>query len=166
MAKIKSIAVFDIKTNGENPRQVFDKTALDGLRASIKASGLHSPLIVAPDKKGYKLVDGERRLLCLKQLGFKRVEAVVQEGDEEQLREMRLTINLQREGLHPMDEAAGYKRLQREYSYTVPQLALKLGRSQGYVVPESFTHGTSEQRMSWLKRGIDTGSISACDTFS
>ncbi|MEE4237317.1 MAG: neutral zinc metallopeptidase [Anderseniella sp.] len=39
-------------------------------------------------------------------------------------------------------------------------------RSQGYVVPESFTHGTSEQRMSWLKRGIDTGSISACDTFS
>ncbi|MGI6187311.1 MAG: ParB/RepB/Spo0J family partition protein, partial [Brevibacillus sp.] len=127
------IAVGDIRPNPYQPRKEFEPTAIEELAQSIKEHGIIQPLIVRKSIKGYELVAGERRLRAAKSVGLKKVPAVVKAYSDQQLMEIALIENLQREDLNPLEEAEAYEKLIAHHSYTQEQLAQKIGKSRPHV---------------------------------
>jgi ParB/RepB/Spo0J family partition protein len=120
-------------------RARFDKQALQDLADSIKAtSGVVQPIVVRPHPKPsdlvqFELVAGERRWTASGMAAFTDIGAVIRELDDEQVLELQLIENLQREGLHEMDEAEGYEELMKLKKFTGEQIADKIGKSRRYV---------------------------------
>lgn len=140
----QSIAIDEISvsdTDSQKQRRAhFKKDAIAELADSIKTMGLLSPIIVRPIYKdsdalradGYQLVAGERRLLAAKQAGLESISANVRKLSDEQVIEIQLVENLQREGLHELMEAEGYEGLQK-LGYSAEEIAAKVGKSKAYV---------------------------------
>jgi ParB family chromosome partitioning protein len=103
------------------------------LADSIKEHGIIQPLIVRKSIKGYELVAGERRLRAAKEAGLEKVPAVVKTYSDQQLMEIALIENLQRENLNPIEEAEAYEKLIEHHSYTQEVLAQKIGKSRPHV---------------------------------
>ncbi|WP_232698017.1 ParB/RepB/Spo0J family partition protein [Brevibacillus daliensis] len=131
--QIADILVQDIRPNPYQPRKEFDETALKELSESIKSHGIIQPLIVRKSMKGYELVAGERRLRAAKLGGLERVPVVVKDYSDQQLVELALIENLQRENLNPLEEAEAYQKLMEHCSYTQEELAQKVGKSRPHV---------------------------------
>ena len=132
---LRELPVADIRANRYQPRRAFDTEALKELKDSIAANGLIQPVIVrqAARGDGYELVAGERRWRAAKELGWKRIPAVVREVDEQTLLTLALVENLQRASLSPIDEAEGYERLARDFSLSHGQIAHAVGRDRSTV---------------------------------
>lgn len=130
---VLEIPVADIRPNPYQPRKEFESSAIEELAQSIKEHGIIQPLIVRKSIKGYELVAGERRLRAAKSLGLKKVAAVVKDYSDQQLMEIALIENLQRENLNPLEEAEAYEKLISHHSYTQEQLAKKIGKSRPHV---------------------------------
>lgn len=130
---VLEILVADIRPNPYQPRKEFESSAIEELAQSIKEHGIIQPLIVRKSIKGYELVAGERRLRAAKSLGLKKVAAVVKDYSDQQLMEIALIENLQRENLNPLEEAEAYEKLISHHSYTQEQLAKKIGKSRPHV---------------------------------
>ncbi|USG65792.1 ParB/RepB/Spo0J family partition protein [Brevibacillus ruminantium] len=130
---VSEIPVADIRPNPYQPRKEFEATAIEELAQSIQEHGIIQPLIVRKSIKGYELVAGERRLRAAKSLGLKKVPAVVKDYTDQQLMEIALIENLQRENLNPLEEAEAYEKLLSHYSYTQEQLSKKVGKSRPHV---------------------------------
>ncbi|MEJ8547358.1 ParB/RepB/Spo0J family partition protein [Brevibacillus borstelensis] len=130
---VSEIPVADIRPNPYQPRKEFEPAAIEELAQSIKEHGIIQPLIVRKSIKGYELVAGERRLRAAKSLGMKKVAAVVKEYSDQQLMEIALIENLQRENLNPLEEAEAYEKLISHHAYTQEQLAKKIGKSRPHV---------------------------------
>lgn len=130
---VTEIAVGDIRPNPYQPRKEFEPTAIEELAQSIKEHGIIQPLIVRKSIKGFELVAGERRLRAAKAVGLKKVPAVVKAYSDQQLMEIALIENLQREDLNPLEEAEAYEKLIAHHSYTQEQLAQKIGKSRPHV---------------------------------
>lgn len=126
------IEVSKIKPNPYQPRQNFDEEALKELSQSIQRHGLIQPIIVFEKDGEYVLIAGERRLRATKLLGSKTIKAIVADIESQNLRELALIENIQRENLNPIELANSYKELIDEYKITQDDLSdiIKKSRSQ------------------------------------
>ncbi len=132
---LRELPVADIRPNRFQPRRAFDTEALKELKDSIAANGLIQPIVVRPASRGegYELVAGERRWRSVKELGWKKVPAVVRDVDEQTLLTLALVENLQRASLSPIDEAEGYERLTKDFGLSHAQIAHAVGRDRSTV---------------------------------
>ncbi|MFF0830300.1 ParB/RepB/Spo0J family partition protein [Brevibacillus sp. NPDC003359] len=131
--QVKEVSINEIRPNPYQPRKEFEQSAIDELAQSIKEHGIIQPLIVRKSIKGYELVAGERRLRAAKVAGLKEVPVVVKAYTDQQLMEIALIENLQRENLNPLEEAEAYDKLISHHAYTQEQLAQKIGKSRPHV---------------------------------
>jgi ParB family chromosome partitioning protein len=130
---LRELPVADIRPNRYQPRRAFDPAALRELKDSLQANGLLQPVVVRQAGAGFELVAGERRWRAAKELGWKRIPAVVREVDERTLLTLALVENLQRASLSPIDEAEGYERLGREFQLSQADIARAVGRERSTV---------------------------------
>lgn len=125
-----------IRPNPYQPRRSFDQAALSELATSIKKSGVFQPIILRqPDSQvqRYELVAGERRFRASKMAGQKTIPAIIRQMSDEQMMEVAVLENLQREDLTPLEEAQAYQMLMDKLSLTQAQVAAKLGKSRPYI---------------------------------
>lgn len=126
------IQINQIRPNPYQPRKEFDKKALEELSDSIRIHGIFTPLLVRKAVSGYDLIAGERRLRAAKMAGLETVPAISVEFTEEQMMEISILENIQREDLNPIEEAAAYDSLIRKLGYTQEKLAERVGKSREY----------------------------------
>jgi ParB family chromosome partitioning protein len=128
------IALKDIQINPKQPRRDFDESALNELAASIKLHDIIQPLTVSKLPGGkYQLIAGERRFRASKIAGLKDVPAYIRQANDQQLLELALLENLQREDLNAVEIALSYKRMMEELSYTQEQVAERMGKERSTV---------------------------------
>jgi ParB family chromosome partitioning protein len=128
------IPIADIQVNPKQPRRDFDEQALNELAASIKLHDIIQPLTVTRLSNGkYQLIAGERRFRASKIAGLKDIPAYVRQANDQQLLELALLENLQREDLNAMEIALSYKRMMEELSYTQEQVAERMGKERTTV---------------------------------
>jgi ParB family chromosome partitioning protein len=128
------IALKDIQINPKQPRRDFDESALNELAASIKLHDIIQPLTVSKLPNGkYQLIAGERRFRASKIAGLTDVPAYIRQANDQQLLELALLENLQREDLNAVEIALSYKRMMEELSYTQEQVAERMGKERSTV---------------------------------
>ncbi len=129
-----SIDVNAIMPNPYQPRKSFDQQALQDLADSIKQVGVFTPILVRQSTAGkYVLIAGERRLRASILAGLKEIPALVVDFTDQQMMEVSLLENVQRQDLSPIEEAQGYSKLMTSMHYTQEQLAGRVGKSREYV---------------------------------
>lgn len=127
------IAIDEIRANPYQPRKEFDEKTLQDLSNSIKVHGIFTPLLVRKSQaKGYELIAGERRLRAAKLAGLTVVPAISVEFTDEEMMEISILENVQREDLNPIEEAAAYDSLIKRLGYTQEKLAERVGKSREY----------------------------------
>lgn len=122
-----------IDRNPNQPRRTFDEKALNELAQSIKSHGIIQPLIVVANNDRYTLVAGERRWRAAKKANIKTVPVVVKNYTEQQIAEIAIIENLQREDLNPIESAMAIKELMEKYNMTQEKVADKIGKSRPAV---------------------------------
>ena len=122
-----------IEPNREQPRKKFDEDALQELSESIKQYGILQPLLVSDKKDYYEIVAGERRWRAAKMAGLKEVPVVVKEFSTQEIVEISLIENIQREDLNPVEEAMAYKRLIDEFHLKQDETAERVSKSRTAV---------------------------------
>lgn len=132
-AKYREIPLEDIKMNPYQPRTTIDQARLKELADSIKEHGVIQAIIVSPEDEGYVLVAGERRFRAAQMAGLKTIPVIIKEVEQNELLEIALIENLQREDLNPVEEALAYQRLIKEFGFTQEELANRLGRSRAAI---------------------------------
>src|SRR5215213_8683872 len=115
------------------PRTHFDEASLESLADSIRTHGIVQPLLVRRRDGGYELIAGERRWRAAKLAGVSRVPVVVKEVPDDNLLEIALIENIQRENLNPIEEAQAYKKLIETVGLTQESLASRVGRDRSYI---------------------------------
>ncbi len=127
------IAIDEIRANPYQPRKEFDEKALEDLADSIRIHGIFTPLLVRKSQaKGYELIAGERRLRAAKLAGLSVVPAISVEFTDEEMMEISILENVQRENLNAIEEAAAYDSLIKRLGYTQEKLAERVGKSREY----------------------------------
>lgn len=132
-ADIIQIPLSDIRPNPYQPRKSFDQEALDELATSIRNYGVFQPIIVKKSIKGYDLIAGERRLRASKLAGLDTIPAIVKDFSDEEMREIALLENLQRENLTSIELAWAYKGIIDSLHIRQEDLAAKIGKSRSHV---------------------------------
>ena len=130
---VGEIKVSDIRSNPYQPRKTFNEETLNELAASIKEHGVIEPIIVKKAIKGYELVAGERRLKAAKIAGLETIPAVVRDFNDQEMMEIALLENIQREDLNPIDEATAYQKIIELGGFTQEEFAEKFGKSRSHV---------------------------------
>ncbi|MBC1969847.1 ParB/RepB/Spo0J family partition protein [Listeria marthii] len=130
---VQNIAIKEIKPNPYQPRKIFDAKAINELRDSIKIHGVLQPIILRSTEKGYEIVVGERRYRAAKEAKLKEIPAVVRDLTEEEMMELSVIENLQREDLSPLEEAESYQFLMKKLGLTQAKLAERVGKSRPYI---------------------------------
>ena len=127
------LRVGEIAPNPFQPRKMFQDEALRDLAASIREFGVIQPLLVRKTKDAYELIAGERRLRASKLAGLEEVPAVVRELSDQEMAELAMIENLQREDLHFLEEAEGFYKLLQNFGFTQDALARRMGKSQSTI---------------------------------
>ncbi len=130
---IKEISLEEIQANPYQPRKTFDDKALEELAESIKVHGVVQPIIVKKTIKGYYIIAGERRTRASKLAGLKTIPAIVRDFDDEEMMEIALIENIQREDLNPIEEAEAFSKILSTNNMTQEEAAKKFGKSRSYV---------------------------------
>ena len=152
------LKITDIEPNKEQPRKDFDKEKLSSLADSIKEYGLIQPLVVSEKSNGrYVIVAGERRWRAAKAAGLKEVPVTIKEYTKEEIAEIALIENLQREDLNPIEEALGYQSLLDDYNLTQEAVSKKLGKSRSAVANSLRLLSLDDE----IKKLISVGKISS-----
>lgn len=131
--EIVEIPLDQLRPNPYQPRQVFDDHSLEELAASIKENGVFQPIIVKKGLKGYDIVAGERRFRASKMVNLKTIPAIVRDFSDNQMMEIALLENLQRENLNAIEEAHAYQAMIQKLGITQEVMAKKLGKSRSYI---------------------------------
>lgn len=126
------IPVNEIRPNPYQPRKEFDEASLNELADSIRTHGIFTPLLVRKSVSGYDLITGERRLRAAKIAGLETVPAISVDFTDEQMMEIAILENVQRENLNPIEEAVAYDSLIKKLGYTQEKLAERVGKSREY----------------------------------
>ncbi|MFO1518194.1 MAG: ParB/RepB/Spo0J family partition protein [bacterium] len=135
-----------IIANRDQPRKLFDKTALDELADSIRENGIIQPLIVRKIEGGqFELIAGERRLKASRLAGLEKVPVVILETTVDQNLELALIENIQRQDLNPIEEALAYKQLMEKYQYTQEECAKRVGKDRSSVANSIRLLGLPEE---------------------
>ncbi len=127
------IKVLDIRPNPYQPRKNFDESKIRELAQSIQEHGVFTPILVRKGITGYELIAGERRLRACKEINLETIPAIVLELDDEQMMEISVLENIQREDLNAIEEANAYNTLLTNLKYTQDQLAQRLGKSRTHI---------------------------------
>lgn len=130
---VTEINIDEIRSNPYQPRRTFDTETLNELAKSIEEYGVVQPVIVKKSIKGYELIAGERRTKAAKIAGLKVIPAIIKDFDDQQMMEIALIENIQREDLNPMDEAVSISNIIKLRGYTQDEFANKFGKSRTYV---------------------------------
>lgn len=130
---IVEISLDDIRSNPYQPRKVFDEEALKELSDSIKEHGVVQPIIVKKSIKGYELVAGERRTKAAKLAGLSTIPAIIRNFNDEEMMEIALIENIQRENLNPIEEALAFENIIKSTGLTQDEIASKFGKSRSYI---------------------------------
>ena len=130
---IHEINLDDIRSNPYQPREYFDEKSLQELADSIKEHGLLEPIIVKKSIKGYDLVAGERRTRAAKLAGLTTLPAIIKDFSDQQMFELALIENIQREDLTPIEEAQAYKNYIDKMHVTQEEASKRFGKSRSYV---------------------------------
>lgn len=132
---LSQLRLTEIEPNKNQPRKNFDKEALEQLASSIRENGVLQPLLVRPLATGnYQIIAGERRWRASKIAGLSEVPVVIRDDlTEEQVMQIALIENLQRENLNPIEEALGYKELIDNYKMTQDELARTVGKARSSI---------------------------------
>lgn len=131
--EIKELDLNEIRPNPYQPRKIFDEESIEELKNSIVQHGILQPIIVRKSIKGYEIVVGERRYRAAKKAKLKKIPVVVRDMSEQQMMELSVLENLQREDLTPIEEASAYQLLMEKLSLTQEQLAKRLGKSRPHI---------------------------------
>ena len=130
---IVDLDIEELRPNPYQPRHVFDEEALNELADSIREHGVFQPIIVKKSIKGYEIVAGERRYRASKLAGKTTIPAIIRDFTDEQMMEIALLENLQREDLTVIEEATAYKKMLTSLNLTQDELAAKVGKSRSHV---------------------------------
>lgn len=128
--QVMQIELTKLRPNPYQPRKNFNEEHLQELMKSIKEHGIIQPIIVRRSLNGYEIVAGERRWRATKALDLKTIPVVVKDFSDQQVMEIALIENLQREDLNPVEIAAAYEKLMKKFNLTQEELAQKLGKSR------------------------------------
>lgn len=127
------INIDQIRPNPYQPRKVFNDTALQELSQSIKQHGVFTPILVKKSIQGYDLIAGERRLRASKLAGMSDIPAIIVDLNDQEMMEIALLENIQRENLNGIEEAKAYEQLIQRLNYTQEQLANRVGKSREHI---------------------------------
>lgn len=127
------INIDQIRPNPYQPRKVFEDTALQELSQSIKQHGVFTPILVKKSIQGYDLIAGERRLRASKLAGMSDIPAIIVDLNDQEMMEIALLENIQRENLNGIEEAKAYEQLIQRLNYTQEQLANRVGKSREHI---------------------------------
>ncbi len=122
-----------VEPNRKQPRKKFDEDSLLELSDSIKQYGVLEPILVQPREDYYEIISGERRWRAAKQAGLKEIPVVIKDLTDQEIAEISLIENIQREDLNPIEEALAYKRLLTEFNLKQDELAEKVSKSRTAV---------------------------------
>ena len=131
--EIIDIELSELRPNPYQPRKVFDDEALKELSVSIKEHGVFQPIIIKKSLKGYEIIAGERRVRASKLAGLDKIPAIIRDFTDEQMMEIALLENLQRENLTAIEEAYAYKAMIEKLSLTQDELSKKVGKSRSHL---------------------------------
>ncbi len=131
--EIEMVKINELRSNPYQPRKVFDEEALQELAASIKEHGVFQPIIIKKSIKGYEIIAGERRVKASKIAGLEEIPAIVRDFSDNEMMEIALLENLQRENLNAIEESMAYKKLLETLSLTQEDLAKRLGKSRSHI---------------------------------
>ncbi|MBC3888467.1 ParB/RepB/Spo0J family partition protein [Acetobacterium paludosum] len=130
--------VFYVKTNNvrpnpNQPRKNFDRGKLEELGISIKEHGIIQPLVVKPEAKGYTIIAGERRWRAANMIGLKEVPVIVKDLPPEEVLEIAIIENVQRENLNSIEEALAFEGLMENFNMTQGEIGIRIGKSRTAV---------------------------------
>lgn len=154
---VAQISIEDIQANPYQPRTIFDEEALNELASSIKEIGIIQPITVREEAKGkYQLISGERRLRASKIAGLNKLPAYIRKADDQNMLEMALVENIQREDLDAIEIAISYQRLIDECELTQELLSQRVGKKRATVtnymrllkLPADIQLGIKEKKLS------------------
>ncbi len=132
--KVVKVPITQIFANPYQPRKTFDEAALTELSESIAQYGVLQPLLVSPAEDGsYMLIAGERRLRASRMAKLTEVPVIISEYTSQQIAEIALIENLQREDLHYLEEAEGYEQLMEQFHLTQEAMAARVGKKQSTI---------------------------------
>ena len=129
----KMVKITMVEPNRDQPRHKFDEDALNELADSIKQYGIISPIIVQDRKDHYEIIAGERRWRAAKIAGLKEIPVIIKNFTEQEIVEISLIENIQRENLNPIEEALAYKRLLTEFNLKQEEVAERVSKSRTAV---------------------------------
>ena len=131
--EIVEIPLDDLRANPYQPRKRFDDESLKELADSIKSHGVFQPIIVKKSIKGYEIIAGERRFRASRLAGRDTIPAIVRAFTDEQMMEIALLENLQRENLSAIEEAIAYRAMLEKLNLTQDELSKKVGKSRSHI---------------------------------
>lgn len=131
--EIIEVGLNDLRPNPYQPRKVFNDESLNDLAESIREHGVFQPIIVKKSIKGYEIIAGERRVRASKMAGLTKIPAIIRNLNDEQMMEIALLENLQRENLSAIEEAVAYKTMLEKLSLTQDDLSKKVGKSRSHI---------------------------------
>lgn len=129
----EKILLEDIRPNPYQPRKVFNEESLNELASSIKEHGIFQPVILKKSIQGYEIVAGERRCRAAKMVGLVEVPAIIVDFTDQQMMEIALLENIQREDLNAIEEAQAYQLMMEKLQITQAELAKRIGKSRTYI---------------------------------
>ena len=130
---IREVAISQVEPRPSQPRVLFDESALRELADSIGQRGVLQPILVVPKDGHYEIAAGERRWRAAKMAGLTKIPVIVRELSEQELTEVALIENIQREDLNPIEEAQAYRQLMTDFSLKQEELAEKISKSRSAV---------------------------------
>lgn len=151
---IITVSLNDIEPNKKQPRKDFDEDALSELAESISQHGLIQPIVVKPTTNGrYSIIAGERRWRACRIAGLYEVPVVIKDAEPQELMELALIENLQREDLNAVEEAMGYRSLIDAFGLTQEEVASRMGKSRTAVTNALRLLNLSEEELQALRIG-------------
>ncbi len=130
---VQKVSLDEIRSNPYQPRKTFNAESLQELADSIKEYGVVQPVILKKSIKGYELIAGERRCKAAKMAGLTEIPAIVQDFTDQEMMEIALLENIQREDLNPIDEAKSIDQIIKLRGFTQEEFSKKFGKSRSYI---------------------------------
>jgi ParB family chromosome partitioning protein len=130
---LSHLDIDQIRPNPHQPRVHFQPEKLAELAASVKEKGILQPIVVRPTDQGYEIVAGERRWRAAQQAGHQKIPCIVQHVDDQEMLEIALVENVQRDDLSPIEEAHAYRLMLTEFQLTQEEISRRVGRSRSAV---------------------------------
>ncbi|RED52688.1 ParB/RepB/Spo0J family partition protein [Cohnella lupini] len=151
--KIVEIPLTQLRANPYQPRKTFEEEAIKELAESIREHGVIQPIVVRQALRGYEIIAGERRFRASQLLGNATIPAVVRTYNDQQVMEIALIENVQREDLNSLEVAVAYQAIMNQFNLTQEELSLKVGKSRSHIANFLRLLSLPEEIKDYVSRG-------------